>query len=86
MTLSKSAGWDSNPRISALQAEAIAAMRPAHKIKYNVKLLKVIEQRILCSGSSAWIEHLPSKQRVAGSNPVRGILGFERSFVQIQGR
>ncbi len=28
---------------------------------------------MLCPRSSAWIEHLPSKQRVAGSNPVGGI-------------
>ncbi len=29
----------------------------------------------MCPRSSAWIEHLPSKQGVAGSNPVGGICG-----------
>jgi hypothetical protein len=35
---------------------------------------------ILGSGNSAWIECLPSKQKVAGSNPARSVVPFGGSI------
>ena len=37
------------------------------------KFKRHLNFNVICSCSSAWIEHLPSKQGVAGSNPVGSV-------------
>ena len=46
--LSESGGWDSNPRKSALQADAVAAVPPPHK---NIRFKGVLKVVYLCPDS-----------------------------------